>query len=297
MNAPRVAVVVPVFDGERHLAATLASVAAQTLAPHEVIVVDDGSRDASADVAARAGARVLRQANAGPGAARNRGVAATDCELVAFLDADDLFAPDKLARQVEALAAAPDVMAVCSDATILGGERDGQRRSGGRRVPARLRFGDLLDANPVIASSVLARRAAVLAAGGFDEDPVSIATEDYDLWLRMLDRPGAAFAYLDAPLVRYRMAGGSLSASARFLHGLDRIFAKLDAAHPGDPAIARAGAKRRAQARLDAAWDELRAGAGRQARAFLREARALGGSPLAGWRMWLRSWFAGRRSR
>ena len=297
MSAPRVAVVVPVFDGERHLAATLASVAAQTLPAHEVIVVDDGSRDASAEVAARAGARVVRQANAGPGAARNRGVAATDCELVAFLDADDLFAPDKLARQVEALRAAPDAVAVCSDATILGGERDGQRRSGGRRVPARLRFGDLLDGNPVIASSVLARRDAVLAVGGFDEDPVLIATEDYDLWLRMLDRPDAAFVYMEAALVRYRMAGGSLSATERFLHGLDRIFAKLGAAHPGDAAIAGAGAKRRAQARLDAAWDKLRAGAGGEARALLREARGLGGASRAGWRMWLRSWFAGRKSR
>ncbi len=290
MSAGRIAVVVPVFDGERHLAATLASVAAQTRVPDEVIVVDDGSRDGSAAVAERAGARVIRQANAGPAAARNRGVAATTCEWVAFLDADDLFAPDKLARQAAVLEAERDVAAVCSDAVILGGARDGERRSGGRPVPARLRFGDLLEGNPVIASSVLARRQAMLAAGGFDEDPVLVATEDYDLWLRMLDSAGASFAYVDAPLVSYRMGGGSLSATARFLTGLDRIFAKLTAAHPGDPVIARAGAARRARARLDAAFDKIRAGDAPAARTLVREARALAGHSLAAWRMWLRSW-------
>src|SRR5690606_34001769 len=175
-----VAVVIPVHDGEAFLAETLASVAAQTLPAAEVIVVDDGSTDRSAAVARAAGARVLQQANAGPGAARNRGAAASTSELIAFLDADDLFEPDKLARQVAALASAPDAAGACSDALVLGGPRDGTRRNAGRRLPPVLRLRDLLHANPVIASSVVLRRSAFAAAGGFDEDPVLIATEDYD---------------------------------------------------------------------------------------------------------------------
>ena len=203
--APTIAVVVPVRNGEAFLGSTLASVAAQTLRPREVIVVDDGSLDGSAALAERCGARVLRQDNAGPGAARNRGVEASRSELIAFLDADDLFVPDKLERQVEGLCAAPDTVGVCADATFLGGPRDGQRKNAGKRLPSRLTFDDLLHGNPVIASSVVVRRAAIVRAGGFDEDRVLIATEDYDLWLRLLASPGAGLVYVDAPLVRYRV--------------------------------------------------------------------------------------------
>lgn len=277
MSGPRVAVVIPAYNAATWLGATLASVAAQTRPADEVIVVDDGSTDATAEVARRAGVRVLTQANAGPGAARNRGIAATDCELIAFLDADDLFQPEKLARQVAALAAAPaEVVAVCCDASVLGGVRDGQRKSGGP-LPPRFVLADLLTRNPVIASSVLTRRAAVLGAGGFDEDRDLIATEDYDLWLRMLAVPGAAFLYLDEPLLRYRVSGSSLSSGERFLRGVDKILTRVAARCPGDAEVARAVAGRRTRARVDAAWESLERGDRPRARVLLREARQLGG--------------------
>jgi glycosyltransferase involved in cell wall biosynthesis len=101
----RVSVVVPVRDGERFLADALRSVAAQTFRVAELIVVDDGSRDRSAAVARELGARVERQAPAGQVAARNRGVAAATGELVAFLDADDLWPAESLERRVAALRA------------------------------------------------------------------------------------------------------------------------------------------------------------------------------------------------
>lgn len=288
MTRPRVAVVVPAFDAQAFLGATLASVAAQTLAPSEVIVVDDGSRDATAATARSAGAKVLTQTNAGPGAARNRGIAATDCEFIALLDADDLFAPTKLERQVAALAQAPaDVVAVCSDALVLGGARDGQRKAT-RAVPAQLRLRDLLAGNPVIASSVVARRAALVAAGGFDEDRDLIATEDYDLWLRML-AAGGSFLYLDEPLLQYRVSGNSLSSAARFLRGIDKIMAKVEVRHAGDAAVTRAAAERRAQARLDAAWESLNRGARAEARELLRGARRLVGVSWPATKLWLRS--------
>jgi len=287
-----IAVVVPVRNGARFLGATLASVAGQTLLPQEVLVVDDGSSDGSAEVAERAGARVLRQDNAGPGAARNRALAATRCELVAFLDADDLFLPDKLARQAQLLGASPDAVGVCTDAWLLGGSRDGQRRQKGRALPAELRFADLLQRNPVVTSSVLVRRAAVDLVGGFDEDPVLIATEDYDLWLRMLAATGSCLAYLDAPLVRYRVHGGALSSSGRFVAGIDRIAAKLAAARPGDAQVAAGMRGRRAEVRLDAAWECLQRGEGARARAFLAEARALAGRSWKSEKLWLRSWLS-----
>jgi glycosyltransferase involved in cell wall biosynthesis len=105
-----VSVVIPVFNGERFLAAAIESVLGQTYRPVEVIVVDDGSTDAGAAVArAFEGVRVIEQAQAGPGAARNRGVAAANGELLAFLDADDLMPADKLELQAEHLRTHPEV--------------------------------------------------------------------------------------------------------------------------------------------------------------------------------------------
>jgi glycosyltransferase involved in cell wall biosynthesis len=108
-----VAVVVPVRDGAAYLAEALASVFAQDVPPAEVVVVDDGSSDGSADVARAADGRVrvLTQVPAGAGAARNRGVAATRAPWIAFLDADDRWSPGKLRRQRDAIAALPGAVA------------------------------------------------------------------------------------------------------------------------------------------------------------------------------------------
>lgn len=102
----------PVRDGARYLEESLLSIAAQTHAAAEVIVVDDGSTDASAEIAARLGARVERQPPTGQSAARNRGVAISQEALIAFLDADDLWPADRLERAVAVLDAdpAPDIV-------------------------------------------------------------------------------------------------------------------------------------------------------------------------------------------
>ena len=104
---PCVSAIIPVFNGERYLAHALESILAQTYRPLEILVVDDGSTDRSAEVAHRFGPaiRYIYQANAGAGAARNRGIALSTGDFVAFLDQDDLWAPDKLACQMDVLRA------------------------------------------------------------------------------------------------------------------------------------------------------------------------------------------------
>ena len=102
-------VVVPVRDGARYLEEALRSIADQTVPPLEVIVVDDGSRDDSARIAERLGARVIRQDHAGQAAARNRGVDESRGELVAFLDADDTWPRERLERATAALGSEPAV--------------------------------------------------------------------------------------------------------------------------------------------------------------------------------------------
>jgi glycosyltransferase involved in cell wall biosynthesis len=102
MNHDLISCVVPVFNGERYLREALDSILAQTYQPLELIVVDDGSTDGTATLAAGYGERIryLWQANAGEASARNRGLSAAQGEFIAFLDADDLWHPEKLTRQV-----------------------------------------------------------------------------------------------------------------------------------------------------------------------------------------------------
>ena len=114
MSEARVSVVVPAFNSERYLAEAVESALGQTHPPFEVIVVDDGSSDGTAEAAAAFGERIRyeRQPNAGIGGARNTGVELASGDHLAFLDADDRWEPDKLERQLAALRSdpAPDIV-------------------------------------------------------------------------------------------------------------------------------------------------------------------------------------------
>src|SRR5580692_1468311 len=102
--------VVPCYNSEPFLAAAIDSILAQEHRPLEIIVVDDGSTDASAEIAERYGEPVslIRQSNRGPGAARNRGILAATGQYLCFLDADDLYRPGKLTAQLAELEAHPE---------------------------------------------------------------------------------------------------------------------------------------------------------------------------------------------
>lgn len=114
LRSRSVSVVIPVYNGERYLDAAIQSAIAQTEPPDEVLVVDDGSTDGSAAVASGFGAAVhcLSQPHAGLSAALNRGIERARGAFLAFLDADDLWVEDKLARQLDALAGDPALDAV-----------------------------------------------------------------------------------------------------------------------------------------------------------------------------------------
>jgi glycosyltransferase involved in cell wall biosynthesis len=113
VNRPLITCVVPVFNGERYLRSTLDSMLGQTYTPVEVIVADDGSTDGTPAVVDSYDGRVryVRQPNTGHGAARNLGLDAARGELVAFLDADDLWHPEKLERQMARFQARPELEA------------------------------------------------------------------------------------------------------------------------------------------------------------------------------------------
>jgi len=120
-DAPRISVVMPVFNGEAFLADAIQSILAQGEDPLEVLVIDDGSTDASVAVAERFGGpvRVLRQANSGHVFARNRGLAAARGDYITTLDADDLYAPDKFTLQAGRLDRRPDIDIVIGQLSYL----------------------------------------------------------------------------------------------------------------------------------------------------------------------------------
>ncbi len=209
---PRVSVVITTYNYERFVAAAIESVLRQTVRPDEIVVVDDGSTDGTAAVVARyaaQGVRYIRQANAGAGAARNRGIRETRGDLIAFLDADDRWLPDKLARQLAHLRRYP------AAGLVTGGEwqvfGSGRAPVQVRRRPvraARLYPRILIEniiGNP---SLVLVRRACFVRLGGFDEGlPLG---QDWEMWIRL------ARAYrvgvIDAPLIDFTQHWGSLTA-------------------------------------------------------------------------------------
>lgn len=161
---PRASVIIPVWNGETYLAEAIESVFAQTVQPFELIVVDDGSTDGTAGIVRRFGkdVRYVYQTNAGPAAALNRGIGLARGPLLAFLSADDLWAPDKLARQTAALVENDAVDMVFGHAQqFLSPELDDAARS-------RLRCPD--DPMPAYAAGTLLTSPDIfLRVGLFDE--------------------------------------------------------------------------------------------------------------------------------
>jgi len=222
---PLVSAVVPAWNAARHLQACLASVLAQrgpfTL---EVIVVDDGSQDNSAEIArGHADVRCIRQANAGPSAARNRGIEAAQGEYLAFLDADDLWPAGKLTAQLEVLQRAPEAALVFGDCRQFDAQGARARTefeanglgaaAWGRGCIVPQAYARLLDNNFITTGSVVARRAALERAGGFAEDLRLV--EDLDLWLRLARQ--APLAWCGRECLQRRRHDANISADGEAL--------------------------------------------------------------------------------
>ena len=181
---PEVSVIIPTYNRRAMVREAVASVLAQREANFELIVVDDGSTDGTSEMLADIDdVTVERIEHRGPAAARNRGVELARAPLIAFLDSDDLWAPDKLHRQLAFMREHPDC-AISQTAEIWF--RDGRRVNPGLRHLKRAGdiFLDSLQTCLISPSAVIMKTALFRALGGFDEDLA--AAEDYDLWLRIL---------------------------------------------------------------------------------------------------------------
>lgn len=191
---PTISVIIPLYNGRVWLERAIASVQAQHYPPTrlQIVVVDDGSSDGSAGLADELASwdpriLVLRQPNAGPAAARNRAIEASNGELIAFLDCDDTWEPTKLARQAEMLLADPELGVVhcaCTFVDVAGKPvNDWVRRS--RTDEGRVLLDYFCDFFLITSALVVPRR-CLDAVGLFD--PTLRIGEDHELFLRLLDR-------------------------------------------------------------------------------------------------------------
>src|SRR6266550_662463 len=241
--APLVSIVIPAYNVAPYINGTLATVFAQTFTDFEVIIVNDGSPDTDEFEGAiqpyRERIVYLKQENRGASAARNAGLRAARGELIAFLDADDLWLPNYLAEQLKFISEYGCDLA-CADAMIFGVSADAGRTymdSLMKTAPpeGRVTFLELVNADrSLITSGVVVRRNLILEVGLFDEGLRN--AQDLDLWLR-LARHGARLAYQRKVLLSYRSRVNSLSGDAINSHQRElRVFDKIEQSYEFTPA-------------------------------------------------------------
>ena len=230
---PRVSVILPVHNGEATIAEAVSSVLAQTFADLELIVIDDGSTDSTLQVLSGftdARVRVFSRKQSGPAASRNRGIEHASGDIVAFIDADDVWFPDKLEAQLTALERVPNAAVaycwtdymdaagnfVCTDSrlTFEGWVHD------------ELLVHNFIDSG----SNIIVRRQSLLEVGCFDESLPAV--EDWDLYLKLSSRH--PFVCVPKVLVKYRQSATSLTTRILLMEEsywrvIDRAFADAPA--------------------------------------------------------------------
>jgi len=224
-----VAVVIPVFNGAKTVARAIDSVLCQRLDGEvQVVTVNDGSTDDTAAVLGQyeGRIRVLNQRNRGPAHARNAAAALSTAEYISFLDADDAFMPEKLARAVSQLAGDPQAAMIFHDAVAV--DRTGHKIAASCVPPAKAHPPSMSEMLaqlwPIITSTVVIRRRTFQACGGFSEE-FKFGYEDPDLWIRA--REQGHFLYLPEPLTYYTLIEDRAQRMEKYLTSQAVFFRRL----------------------------------------------------------------------
>lgn len=214
-----ISVVIPAFNAEKHIARTIKSVLEQTLSPNEIIIVDDGSSDNTAQAVRSFGNKVIliEQENAGASAARNTGIKAANSEWIAFLDADDEWLPEKLRLQTEHLQRNPELVWMTSNYFNCNCRPEHTRSisdtgQSEELLAGREYYEDYFDAYMIgkcgHMAAMLIRRDVLIEAGLFLVGQKRI--NDEDMWFRIAYRY-PMIGYLTIPLAVYhRGVAGSI---------------------------------------------------------------------------------------
>ena len=200
-----ISVVIPAWNAARHIGDAVDSILSQSAAPDEIIVVDDGSTDNTAECVRKFGSRVtlIAQSNAGVAAARNRGIAAAQGEAIALLDADDLMAPRRIELQRAVLAQDPDCAIALGKQLTFRSEQE------------RLALDSKVDPSTVrpgyVPSAAMIRAGVFGVVGPFD---AALRIGDFLDWIARAKSRGAAIKEMDQVVAYRRLHEGSLSRSA-----------------------------------------------------------------------------------
>ena len=227
---PLISVVIPVYNGEKTILETIESVLNQTFQDFELIVIDDGSTDQTAEIINRiqdSRIKIFSYSNAGLSASRNRGIAKARGEYISFIDADDLWTADKLESQLKALQENPQAAVAYSWTDCIDESGKFLRRGGyisvTDHVYEKLLLVDFVEGG----SNALIRKHVFAEVGGFDES--FNAVEDWDMWLRLASR--YRFVTVASRQILYRQSANSMSTNvlkmeAASLRIIEREFAK-----------------------------------------------------------------------
>lgn len=212
MNSPLISVILPVYNAERYIAQAVESILAQTFTDFEFLITDDGSTDRSLKILQRYAAqdsriRLTAGSNQGVSKNRNQMLRQARGEFIAVMDADDIAAPDRFARQIEFLGQHPEVVCVGGAHALIDHK--------GRfifqlRLPlenAEIQQAALAGHGSICHPCAMVRRSAMLAVGGYNEDLHS--AHDLDLWLKLGEI--GKLANLEASLLQYRIHTSSVS--------------------------------------------------------------------------------------
>lgn len=226
-TAPAVTVIMPAYNAGSYIGKAIASVLAQTRQDWELIIVNDGSTDHTASIAASCTdprIHYLEQENLGPASARNRGIREATGQYLAFLDADDIWAPEFLNVMVSALSSFGHTSYVCCGSGFIDDSGAIHPRMQLPRTLSMSWVDDLIHNHSHLPHTVLCRRAQVNELGGFDS--AIYGTEDWDLWLRLEKKWGMPIA-VQKILAFYRLHGNSISTNPeRMLENLTRVIEK-----------------------------------------------------------------------
>ena len=230
---PDISVVIPAYNSQSYIEETIRSVLAQEDVDLEIIVVDDGSRDRTREVVKNLNPsiRLIEKENGGPASARNLGIKSSKGDIIAFLDADDIWEPGKCRRQLDEMIAHPEIGLLHSKAvnfrtthkTLAPGEQGACKKG--------YVFAELLKSNFIRTSTVAVRKECFLNCGEFNESEELIAVEDYDMWLRIACQ--YAIGFIDVPLVHYRVHEKGISKNIeRSYHHEENVIRMANARWP-----------------------------------------------------------------
>jgi glycosyltransferase involved in cell wall biosynthesis len=211
VTSPQITVLLPVYNGAADVEQAVLSILAQTYTDFELLIINDGSKDNTAEILAGLHdprIRLVHQENMGSAAASNRGIALARGRYIARQDHDDLSLPTRLEKQWAYMESNPDCALVGTRAEIWVGDEPSDRMHDHPTEHAHILF-DLLFDNPFVHSSVMMRRDAIEAVGGYSTDPVRQPPEDYELLSRLARH--YRVANLSERLLIYREVAQSVS--------------------------------------------------------------------------------------